>query len=116
VVVAPRVKLGTSALLVDHQLRADVPNEVDQDILLKSVTNPLIVGVQDVVPIFSTNEEPLAVSGCLVQELGPHLKCDAVTTNDALVSILYWVDFILVDLESDLDIALLNKVYFSELV
>ena len=116
VIVTPRLKPLEMLFLVVDQLGANVPNKVDQHILLHGLADVLVLAVEESMPVISPDEEALAVSTCFVEELGSHFEGHAESAHAAPVLVLDRKDLLLIYLESDRDISCLDKVDFSKFI
>ena len=72
--------------------------------------------VQENVPFVTSDEEALAVSGCLVDELRSAFEGDTVASDDTLVSVLDWVHFNFVYFKSNLNIPFLYEINLPKLI
>jgi hypothetical protein len=102
--------------LVVDQLGANVPHKVNQDILLHSLADVLVLTIEQRVPVLSPDEKPLAVSTSFVEKLGPHFEGDSESADAAPVLVLDRKDLLFVDFKSNRDISFLDKIYFSKFI
>jgi hypothetical protein len=101
---------------VENKLGPYVPDKVNHDILPQGVADVRVIRFQHVVPFLSPNEESLAVSLSLVQELRPHLESHSKASYNTLVLVTNRQNFVFVYFKPDCNFTFLNEVDLSEFI
>ena len=80
------------------------------------MTDVLVTLIQQPMPVMPPDKKPFAVSTSLVQKLRSHFESDSKPSNTASVLVPYWHYLLLIDLKSNGNITLLDKIDFSKFI